>query len=164
MELWATIKEFWDYEISTHGRVRNSRTGRLIKLAQNRRGDQIVVLRRDGRQYSRGVLKLVAEHFVPNNGAMNAVPTHKNGDKSNNRVDNIVWRRPMYNRAYRQQYARTEPLVDRPMMCLQTKKVFPNSRAAADEYELLEINVCQSARDDSISASGRLGVYDFRYV
>lgn len=77
------------YEVSNLGRVRNC-CGYIMKLRENRGGYLQVNLSDD---YSRSypvVHRLVARAFIPNPKKSPQV-NHIDGDRKNNRVDNLEW-------------------------------------------------------------------------
>ena len=90
MELWITIDEFPNYEVSSEGRVRNKNTRLLLKPSLNSNGYPIVVLS-DGHnnRKTRTVHRLVATAFYdcPNKNIL--VVDHIDGNKSNNHVSNL---------------------------------------------------------------------------
>ena len=74
------------YSISNMGRVRNDRTGRILKCSTNNAGYKLVVMQK--RCYT--IHRLVALHFIPNPKGLSDV-NHINEDKSDNRVENLEW-------------------------------------------------------------------------
>lgn len=77
------------YWIDDTGRIRNSRTGTWYKGAVNK-GYHFVNLYFRGKQYTLYTHKLVAEYFLDNPENLNIVH-HKDGNKLNNCVWNLVW-------------------------------------------------------------------------
>ena len=88
-EKWKQIEGFENYEVSDHGRVRNSTTKKLIKPYQDN-GRMAVTLYANNKKFGRRLHNLVAHEFVPN-------PQHKeyvynaNSDTANCRADNLFW-------------------------------------------------------------------------
>lgn len=92
-EVWKDIEEFPGYQISTLGRGRSIvRTGgaRLLVPATNSRGYQHFCFVKDGKHYNRTAHRLVAEAFLSKPKYADQV-NHKDGNKTNNRVDNLEW-------------------------------------------------------------------------
>lgn len=74
-----------NYTISEEGIVKNSKTGRIMKI--NKGNVQITV---SGKNTGRSVGKIVAEAFIPNPDNLPVVD-HIDGDKMNNKVENLRW-------------------------------------------------------------------------
>lgn len=94
-EVWKKIPGYGGrYEVSNLGRVRSihKSTGRVFILSQStdKKGYCFVCLRSDGASKRYRVHRLVATAFIPNHENKPQV-NHKDGDKSNNRADNLEW-------------------------------------------------------------------------
>ena len=104
-EIWKDISGYERYyQVSNLGRVRslnrvvnNPHVGNIkligkIKLCpQNSFGYPIVLLHRNGKQSIKKVHRLVAQAFIQNIDNKPYI-NHIDGDKANNKVDNLEWR------------------------------------------------------------------------
>lgn len=98
MEKWiAAIGYDGKYEISNYGNVRNTVTGKYLKPSISKTGYYFVKLDRAGAPRKNAFIhRLVAENFIlPVNGKFQV--NHKDGDKSNNCVENLEWVTPAEN-------------------------------------------------------------------
>lgn len=78
------------YQVSNKGRIRNSRTGRILKPRKTRGGYlQVCLIEKYVRKWCY-VHRLVAQAFVPNIFDSNEVD-HINGDRSDNVSTNLIW-------------------------------------------------------------------------
>jgi NUMOD4 motif len=97
IEKRKNIEGFPRYQVSNYGRVYNRYTGRRMALSPTNFGILTVGLMRDDgdgyvRQYRRSVKRLVAEAFVPGQTEMFDTPIQLDGDRTNMRSDNLMWR------------------------------------------------------------------------
>lgn len=90
-EEWRRIPEFPDYLASSLGRVKHRSPARKPPVLYARRGyPRITVLGMDGRKLSRCVHVLVSQAFLgPRPDGM--VTNHIDGDKANNRPENLEY-------------------------------------------------------------------------
>ena len=147
MEDWREILGFPGYSVSNTGYVRNNATDRWLKISANNGGVVYVGLRRDGKQYSRAVGKLVARAFLeehPNKNFNTAI--HLDGDPVNNHVDNLRWRPWYFALEYQQQFI-YEPNAVRPIRDRRTGVIHESTRSAAMVYGIMERDVFWSAYD-----------------
>lgn len=95
MEKWKEIIGFEGYFVSDDGRVKTedyNHTGRVreIKIFENEGGYMACNLMRRGSRKRKTVHQLVAIAFIDNPNSYQQV-NHKNGDKTDNRVENLEW-------------------------------------------------------------------------
>lgn len=98
MENWKDIP-FIGYSVSDQGRVASRKRGGWRVLRPGRQAGKyfIVGLCLGSRQRSASVHRLVAESFLPKRPTPQHVINHKDGDKANNRADNLEWVTPSEN-------------------------------------------------------------------
>lgn len=140
-EVWRPIPSFPGYEVSDSGRVLNRMTGRLLALARNQYGNVNVGLSRNRVQHKRSVALLVADIFVPKHplhGASFDTPIHLNGDSTDNRASNLMWRPKWFAMKYIEQFKEGPSGFSTPIQDEASKEVFPNSWEAAIRYGLLD--------------------------
>lgn len=89
-EIWETIPGFENYSISSHGRVYSHKRDIILKPYFDGWGYLIVELRNRRGGFTKRIHRLVAETFIPNVQDKLEV-NHIDGDKMNNRVDNLEW-------------------------------------------------------------------------
>ena len=94
IEEWKPISNYPDYFVSNLGRVRNARTGRILKfrIAGGTTGGAYfqVTLSQDGKRKSFYAHRLVANAFIPKTNNTLEV-NHIDGNHFNNNVDNLEW-------------------------------------------------------------------------
>lgn len=101
-EIWLPVNGFEGlYEISNYGQVKScdKRRGtnyscfipaKIMASSDNGSGYRNVGFSKNSKQYTKYVHILVAQHFIPNPENKPEV-NHKDGDKNNNRSDNLNW-------------------------------------------------------------------------
>jgi NUMOD4 motif/HNH endonuclease len=103
VENWKRIEIAPKYEVSDEGRVRNIKTGRVLKLYTRKDNDYVVVsVEVNGKTKTCRVSRLVVTAFVPNtNPSAQTEANHEDKDRSNNRASNLTWVTPKKNRSVR---------------------------------------------------------------
>jgi NUMOD4 motif len=139
MEIWKEIDFFPGYSVSDHGRIRADKTGRILSLSENQYGLIHVGLMKDGVQYHRSVPLLVARAFLPQDKEPFDTPINLDGDRHNNRLENLTWRPRWFAIRYNQQFKQPfeNPITSR-IVDLKTGEVSKNSLQCAQRYGLLE--------------------------
>lgn len=92
MEEWKKLIQCTDYMISSYGRIKSKKNGREIILKPSYTHDGYLkqAISINGRSHTYRIHRLVAEHFIPNPDNK-ATVNHIDGDKTNNRVENLEW-------------------------------------------------------------------------
>lgn len=100
MEEWRDTFELGDkYEVSNLGRIRNKKTGRILKPYLGKTGYYFVVLSNRDIQKNIKVHRLVALAFIDNPSNLPII-NHKDEDRTNNNSSNLEWCDYKYNNSY----------------------------------------------------------------
>lgn len=92
-EIWKDLPDYEGlYKVSTHGQVKGLHRGeKVLSAAPDRDGAMNVVLcDGEGKRHTVKVHRLVAKVFIPNPDNKPEI-NHLDGDRSNNRIDNLEW-------------------------------------------------------------------------
>ena len=91
MEKWIVIKDYPNYEVSSIGKIKSMNYNKeRILIPQDMNGYHRVGLSKEGVVTLFLIHRLVAINFINNPNNYNFV-NHKNGVKSDNRIDNLEW-------------------------------------------------------------------------
>ena len=90
IENWRLIDGYDNYEVSSHGFVRNNQTNKILRTSKDKDGYQHVILYKDRQRETLRVHRLVASRFCenPNNYP---VVDHISRDITNNHFSNLRW-------------------------------------------------------------------------
>lgn len=148
-EEWKDIDDFENYSVSTYGRIRTNNSERILITYENQSGLVQVGLMQGGQQKHRSVPLLVARAFIPQPSEPFNTPINLDGDRFNNRVDNLDWRPRWFAVKYNQQFReRYDNSIDAPLEDLETGEVTENSLECAKRYGLLEKEIVLSVTDN----------------
>lgn len=90
-EIWKPIEGFGGkYEVSSLSRVRNTKTGNILKPIIWNTGYLIVRLFHEGKTYVKTLHRLVAVAFIPNPHNYPVV-NHINENRADARIENLEW-------------------------------------------------------------------------
>lgn len=154
-ELWKKYPGNKNYEISTTGRVR-----RLFKKHKNfltpvkfRDGYYYVTITTCSKSKSIAVHRLVALTFL-NQEISKTQVNHKNGDKKDNRLENLEWVTPSENilHAYREKLI--TPPHEKLVICCENDKIFKSISSAGRECKICPQNISACCRGKIKSAGG----------
>ena len=138
-EVWREIEFFPGYSVSSHGRIRADKSGKLLSLNLNQYGLLQVGLMRKGVQCHRSVPLLVAKAFLEPVAGPFDTPINLDGDRHNNRVENLVWRPRWFAVKYNQQFKYPAPYrISSKIIDRKTGEVSNGSLECAKRYGLLE--------------------------
>lgn len=142
-EVWRDIPG-WEglYQVSNQGRIRSIR----VKVTKpfDAKGYKVATLHSGDRKERAGVHRFVAQAFLPNPEGKEQV-NHKNGDRSDNRVENLEWVTCQENNIHRCRVLNGGGgRPERAVVCLTTGEWFQSITAAADATgaQLCKILMC----------------------
>lgn len=139
MQDWREIVGFSGYSVSDVGVIRNDDTGRIMRTYRNTRGIETVGLMYRGEQHKRSVALLVADAFILTARSLQFnTPINLDGDRFNNRADNLAWRPLWFARKYHQQFVRGSQGIWAPVQNEQTGEVYPSTWDASIAKGLIE--------------------------
>lgn len=150
-EVWKQIiveEVIYNYEVSTQGRVRNMKTGRVLKSRPNNWGYHVVGIVNEGKQSWFSVHRLVALHFIENDDVVNKTQcNHINEDKNDNSVDNLEWVTPSDNLNHGTRTQRAVASKSKPIYYVDNESgvavVYPSATSAElDGYSKVCISNC----------------------
>lgn len=98
MEIWKKIEGFENYSVSTHGRVRNDKTGKYWTGKNNGYYAKVALYNETGK-HQLYIHRLVAQAFISNPDNLPQV-NHKDEIRDNNHIDNLEWCTCKYNINY----------------------------------------------------------------
>lgn len=185
IEIWKDIDGCPGYQVSNTGKVKSlerkvkDKNGsirtikeRIIKPGKNTGGYLIVVLRKEGKNKTMKVHRLVAKAFIQNDSLFKNDINHLDEDKTNNNVNNLEWCTREYNINYGTHNERMavsnskahtgvyNTKKSKPVKCLETGLIFPS---------IMEVQRQLGFNNSSISAccKGKLntcGGFHWKYV
>ena len=90
MEKYIVINEFDNYAISNLGNIKNIKKGNILTPYLNTNGYLTYTFCQNGVKKTFKLHRLVALYFIDNPNNLPYV-NHKDGDKTNNKVENLEW-------------------------------------------------------------------------
>jgi len=89
LERWKSISEFPNYEVSNLGNIRHKKNRKVLKQSKHKNRYSMISFRKGGKQYCRYIHRLVLFAFFGYEEGMEC--NHVDGDKTNNKINNIEW-------------------------------------------------------------------------
>lgn len=139
MEQWQEIDQFPNYQVSSLGCVRNIKYDRDMAQHINNTGTAYVRLVNDRGSSTRSISLLVARAFLPLGiNEYFDTPINLNGDRSNNQIDNLLWRPRWFAVKYHKQFDEESFEYQVDVYIRETGESFRKLREPAVKYGLLE--------------------------
>lgn len=153
-ETWKPLVGYeGDYEVSDMGRVRSitkmfecfskrgnhkhyrTKYGRILKPSIQNNGYKIVWLSKNGKVKALTVHRLVAQTFLINKDNCYCV-NHKNGNKCDNRLENLEWCTSSENLIHAYTKLNRVHRVGRKVQCVELNLIFDSIKKASEELNV----------------------------
>lgn len=158
-EIWKDIEGFEGlYEVSSWGRVKNSRRGNFLKISNTNNGYLQVGLFKNGKRTKHRVHRLVAQAFIPNPQNKPQV-NHIDEDKENNRVENLEWCTAKENSNHGTHNLRVGKSRSIPIICIETGIEYYGARECARQLGLQQSTITKVLKGERKTTGG----YTFKY-
>lgn len=133
-EEWRDIPCFPMYQLSSVGRVFNTRFNRFLKACENNAGYLSLNLCVNGYQTSCLIHRLVAEIFLPEPRWDETWVNHIDGDKFNNYFGNLEWSTPSDNHLHAFRTGLRVPPSRKPIRIVETGDMFESISDCARSF------------------------------
>lgn len=135
MEEWRQSNEFPSYDISNEGRVRNRKTGRILKTSISETGRERVSLSESGVSKTKNIDRLVGDVYIPGYKEGMCI-THKDGDILKSSSDNLQWktRKEIAHNTY--DNGRKQKHRMKPIRCIETGEAFESITDCSNKMNL----------------------------
>lgn len=156
MEIWTNIKDVPGYEVSSEGRIRNSKTGRIMKTPVNSKGYKVIALRNNSMRnhYSqKSVHRLVADNFYDGDHTDLDV-NHIDGNKLNNHISNLEFCTRSENVSHAFRLGLKQPSRQKKVRVIETGKVFNSIRECGRVIGCDQSMICQCLNGKMRSCNG----------
>lgn len=152
MEIWKPLKNFPSYNGSNEGRIMNTKTQRIMKTFMNSEGYILVCLRKNNKQCTVRVARVIAETFLGEQPGMDV--TYKNGDRSDIFVDNLEWctRREVIQRSF-ESGARVSGRAI-PVRVVETDETYNSIRSCARDLGCYHNDICRCLNEKAREING----------
>lgn len=149
MEKWVDAIDYPMYEVSDCGRIRNKKTGRILKSYIDKHGYPRLTLRKNKVQYPVKVHRVEATSFYGRHEGMDV--NHIDGDKTNNNLSNLEFCTRKENIRHAFVNGLKSPSREMPIMVVETGKTFRSIRecSRSEGYDESAICKCLSGKQDN---------------
>jgi hypothetical protein len=144
-EVWRKVDGSTRHEISNYGRVRKSTTKRLLHPGLNTYGYPHFSFKYGDKMKCMTVHRAVAIAFIPNIHNKPQV-NHKNGIKTDNRVENLEWCSGSENIQHSYNIGLRNGPKAKKVKCIETGNIYESMQEASRQTGVLEAGISQSIR------------------
>ena len=128
IEVWKPVKNFEDYLVSDHGRVKSLRNNIILKPGVSRKGYLRIDLRNHGIARNVGIHRILMETFDPKDDMSTLAVNHINEIKFDNNIKNLEWISLNDNNRFGKRDAKTR----KPVICVETGEIYNSIKQASE--------------------------------
>lgn len=146
--------EFPCYEVSDCGRIRH--IGGLPRKTHCVSGYSYVCIRKAGKTHNVRLHRLIASAFIPNPENKPYI-NHKDGNKTNNSVDNLEWCTASENERHKVNVLgikQKPPIRYTAVVCVETNRAFRSIKEAAEQMRVNGKHIGEAAAGKRKTACG----------
>ena len=145
-EYWVDLRGYPNYQISTYGRIRNIRNGKILKGCFDKDGYIIVQLGSDLKR----VHRLMTETFYGEPNIYQTQVNHIDCNRANNHILNLEWCTPKDNIMWGVRYGYINPTIGlkkaiennkKPVRIIETGQIFASIKDCAEYLGVPATNV-----------------------
>lgn len=151
-EIWLESEDYPKYDISNTGKIRNRKTGRIMKTSIQHNGYEQVSLRKDNKYYTKRVHRLVADAFYGHHDDLEV--NHIDCNKLNNHIDNLEFCDRRANTLHAFAHGLRKPRGQIRVRVVETGEEFESIRACGRATGCDQSEICAYFRGEQKSVRG----------
>jgi hypothetical protein len=165
-EIWKSIPNYPDYEVSNFGNVKSykGKIPKLLKINYYPNGYTFVSLRHNNKNKNFLIHRLVLSAFNPQENEEELQANHINCVRDDNRLDNLEWVTPQQNRNYREQLHHTPKSQKILVKFLDDREdmIFHTMTECANYFGLTRKAINNYLRSKTIRSDRKVQAYFYR--
>lgn len=150
---WYPSKKYEDYELNVKGQIRNAKTGKILKTQYTNNGYEQVCVRKDGKQYTERIHRLMADTFM--DGLTDDVDIyHADRSRANNHLENLrrCTKSETSKRGFLEGNRKGRGQVK--VRCKNTGKIYDSIRECAKDLGISQSQICKCVNGAAYKAGG----------